>query len=377
VNRHALSTVPIDVEAAQVVPPQDTLETALAGIWRGLFEKPQIGVTQSFFELGGNSLLVAKLLLRVEQQFGKRLSLSDVFQSPTIRQLATLLANERQRRSHPAVIPLQPQGSRTPLFWVDGGPLFVPLSRSLDKDQPVLGLRVPVSEASRFRVPFRVEDGAGELVRYLREVQPAGPYYLAGLCINGLVAYEMARQLVSQGQEVALLALFDVPAPPPQQVPCADSGARLQPAKVEMLWAELLRGGIKGVPGFVQRRCKAIARRVKLLRWSVQQSLGLKLNMYRVLNDPDVVEQPASYFSKPRPYPERVTFFQSDDCQFSEATWKSVIARGWKVCRVAGGHVSMFHEEHARSAASALQACLTFSQSEASTTEATLRESHR
>jgi len=358
VNRHALSTVAIDVEAAPIVPPKDACESGLQEIWRALLKRPEIGVTRSFFDLGGNSLLVAKLLLRVEQQFGKRLSLADIFQSPTIRQLAALLADERRRQTHPAVVPLQPQGSRTPLYWVDGGPLFLPLARKFDEDQPVLGLRVPVSEAGRFRVPFRVEDGAGELVRYLLELQSAGPYYLAGLCINGLVAYEMARQLVSQGHEVALLALFDVPSPSPKQVSFADHGERLRLTKAGMLWTELLRGGIGGVPKFIQLRRKAIARQFKLLRWRVQQSLGLKLNLNKVLNDPDAVEEPASYLSKPRPYAGRVTFFQSDDWQLRNEAWESLISGGCEVHRVAGGHVSMFHEESAMSLVDKLQACL-------------------
>jgi surfactin family lipopeptide synthetase A len=377
VNRHALSTLAIDIEVTKVVPPKDDLESALVEVWSALFNKPEIGVTESFFDLGGNSLLVAKLLLRVEQQFKKRLSLAEVFQCPTIRQMAGLLAPEKQRRSHPAVVPLQPQGSRTPLYWIDGGPLFLPLARSFDKDQPVIGLRVPVSEAGRFHVPFRLEDGARELVRYLRELQPAGPYYLAGLCIDALVAYEMARQLISEGQEVALLALFDVPSPSPKQVSSADHAQERQPTKARMLWSELLRGGIGGIPKFIHLRGNAIARRFKLLRWNIQQSLGLKLNLNKILNDPDAVEEPASYLSKPRPYAGHVTFFQSDEWQHSYEAWENLISGGWEVHRVAGGHVSMFHEkQNAISLAAKLQACLSECQTEKARTDQRHR-SHR
>jgi surfactin family lipopeptide synthetase A len=364
VNRHALSTVAIEVAAEEVVPPKHALESALVEIWRDILRKTDIGVTTSFLDLGGNSLLIAKLLLRVERQFGKRLSLSDVFQSPTIRQLAALLHQQTPRPSHPGVIPLQPEGSKTPLYWVDGGPLFLPLARSFDKDQPVLGLRIPVSEAGRFRVPFRIEEGAGELVRYLLKVQPSGPYYLAGLCINGLVAYEMARQLASEGHEVTMLGLFDVPAPPPKQVSLVDSDEKPRPTKVAMLWTELLQGGIAGALGFAHRRYKAIARRFKLLRWRIQQSLGLKLNVNKILNDPDAVEEPASYLSKPRPYAGHVTFFQSDDWQLSNEGWGSLISGGSEVHRVAGGHLSMFHEENVGSVAGELQACLSACQME-------------
>lgn len=226
--------------------------------------------------------------------------------------------------------------------------MFLPLSNSVDQDQPVLGLHIPVSEARRLRVPARIEETAGELVRYVREVQPAGPYHLAGLCVSGLLAYEMARQLVSQRYEVALLALFDVPSP----------SARLQPTKVEMLWTEMLEGGVEGVPGFIHRRCHAIARQLKLFRWKIQQSLGLTVNMNKLLNDPDAIEETAAYFSKPRPYPGRVIFFRSDDWRFPEAVWKGMVTGGWHVYRVAGGHISMFHRENVGALAETLQACL-------------------
>jgi surfactin family lipopeptide synthetase A len=361
VNRHALPTVAFDVEATQVVSPKDALESKLVETWSDVLKKPQIGVTASFFDLGGNSLLVAKLLLRIEQQFGKRLSLADIFQSPTIRQLAIVLSEGEPRTGHPAVVPLQPQGSRPPLYWVDGSPIFLLAANRLGAEQPVLGLRVPASEVKRFRVPYKIEEGAAELVRHLREVQPAGPYYLAGLCINGLVAYEMARQLALDGQRVALLALLDVPAPTgrPASSPVDDQRASSRKTKMESLLSELRQGGIAGLPGFIYRRSTAVARRLKLVRWRVQQSIGLDLNRNRLLNDPDAVEEPGSYFeSKPRPYTGQVVFFQSDDWPAPNGAWDSLISGGCEVHRVAGGHMSMFHEENVGSLADTLRTCL-------------------
>jgi|HubBroStandDraft_6_1064221.scaffolds.fasta_scaffold00142_32 surfactin family lipopeptide synthetase A len=360
VNRHALPTVTFDVEATQVVSPKDALESKLVEIWSDVLKKPEIGVTASFFDLGGNSLVVAKLLLRLEQQFGKRLSLSDIFQSPTIRQLAPLLVRGRQRRDHPAVVPLQPQGSRPPLYWVDGGPIFLLVATRLGADQPVLGLRVPATEVSRFQIPYSIEEGATELVRYLREVQPAGPYYLAGFCALGLVAYEMARQLVLAGQRVALLALLDVPAPTSQPASAPPGKARASSGKTQMqsLLAELRQGGIPGLPGFVYRRSTAIARRLKLLRWRIQQSIGLDLNRNRLLNDPDIIEDPGSYFGTPRRYAGDVVFFLSDDSEPPNDAWRDLVSGGWEVHRVTGGHMSMFQEENVGSLAERLQACL-------------------
>jgi surfactin family lipopeptide synthetase A len=358
VNRHALSTVAFDVEPVQVVSPKDALESKLVEIWSDVLKKPEISVTASFLDLGGNSLLVAKLLLRVEQKFGKRLSLSDIFQSPTIRQLAILLGEGEPCRGHPAVVPLQPRGSRPPLYWVDGGPVFLPMASRLDADQPVLGLRVPASEVSRFRIPYRIEEGATELVRYLREVQPAGPYYLAGFCALGLVAYEMARQLAMDGQRVAFLALLDIPAPAVRRASAGNAPASSGKTKMQTLLAELRQGGIPGLPGFVYRRSTAIARKLKLLRWRIQQSMGVDLNRNRLLNDPDIIEDPASYFSEVRRYSGHAVFFQSDDWQSSNGAWDQLISGDCEVQHVAGGHMSMFNEENVGSLADKLRACL-------------------
>jgi thioesterase domain-containing protein len=264
---------------------------------------------------------------------------------------------QETRINHPGIIPLQPRGSRPPLYWVDAGPMFLLAADRLGPDQPVLGLHVPASDAVRFRVPYKIEEGAAELVRYLREVQPTGPYHLTGLCIAGLIAYEMARQLVADGHEVALLAVFDVPGPNDEAL--QGDGAQAHPrSKANLLLDELWRGGISGLPGFARRRSTAIARRLKLRRWKIQQAVGLKINRNRLLNDPDAIEEAASYFSIPRPYSGRIAFLQSDDWGGPNQAWIELLSGVWEVHRVSGGHISMFNDEHVDSVVRSLRICL-------------------
>jgi len=127
VDRHALPNASPTV-ASEVVQPNNAFESDLMEIWEAVLDKRGISVTENFFDLGGHSLLVAKLLLRIEQRFEKRLSMAHVFQAPTIRQLATLLDGHGDVLHNPAVVPIQPKGSKPPLFWVRGGPLFLPLA---------------------------------------------------------------------------------------------------------------------------------------------------------------------------------------------------------------------------------------------------------
>ncbi len=267
---------------------------------------------------------------------------------------------------HPGFAPLQPQGTRPPLFWVDAGPLFLLTANRLGPNQPVLGLRIPTSEAARFHVPYKIEEGAGELVRYLRDLQPSGPYYLAGLCVAGITAYEMARQLLATGQRVALLAVFNVPGPDDRNTFYESRFSSARPkTKVELLLSELWQGGVTGFPRFAYRRSTAIARRLKLLRWRAQQAMGVEVNRNRLLNDPDAIENTASYFSIPRHYTGHVVFLQSDDWAGPNEAWRALLRGGFEVHRVSGGHLSMFDEQHVDSVVNCLQQCLARSQSRA------------
>src|SRR5262249_21396628 len=156
-----------------------------------------IGVEQNFFDLGGHSLLAAKLIATIERTTGERLSLSDVFRAPTVAQMAALLHQQEQAQEVSGIIPIQPHGTKPPLFWIRGAALFLSLARRLGSDQPSYGLHLPTAEASLLPRHCTLEEIAAAFVRKMRQVQPEGPYHLAGLCVNGVLAYEMARQITA------------------------------------------------------------------------------------------------------------------------------------------------------------------------------------
>ncbi len=162
IDRHAL-VLPVQgaVVSAHFEPSSNPLEAKLVKIWESVLNKQRIGVTDNFFDLGGHSLLVAKLLLRIEQRFGKRLSLANVFQAPTVRQLAAMLDGQTDSLHHPAVVPIQPLGSRPPLYWVRGGSLFCLWLNAWG----LINLcwrcifRFPTPAACRFRISSRTSPG--------------------------------------------------------------------------------------------------------------------------------------------------------------------------------------------------------------------------
>lgn len=360
VDRRAL---PSPKSSAGVVQDSATgpVETKLVEIFQNVLGKHPVGTTQNFFDLGGHSLLVARLLLLIEQTFHKKLSLSDVFQAPTIKELAALLANHSTARSHGAIVPIQPAGSKTPLFWVRGGALYFALSRRLGTNQPLLGLHLPAEDAAHLPVPYKLEDIAAAMIERMREAQPVGPYKLAGLCVNGVIAYEMARQLRADGEEVSLLALFDAQNPAYYRDFSYESRGTLLWKKARYHLANLHHSSLRGLPGFVRDRLTGVGRRLSVMRWRTYYAFGLPVD-HSHLENLDTIVHPASYVYQPQPYPGHVVFFQSIDWpkghywEFHEG-WNRLVG-GMEIYRIRGGHESMFYDENVDLVAESLQACL-------------------
>ncbi len=192
--------------------PRSQAEQALAAIWAQVLGLERVGVEDNFFELGGHSLLAIRLFAAIEAELGKRLPLAALFEGPSIARLAELLSRDGWVPPWSPLVPIQPEGSRPPLFCIHGGGSQVLIYRNLavrlGREQPLYGLQ-PVGLDGRQPGLERVEDMAATYLQAIRTRQPCGPYYLAGLSFGGVVAFEMAQQLRAQGQEVALLALFD------------------------------------------------------------------------------------------------------------------------------------------------------------------------
>ncbi len=194
--------------------PSGDLEVQMASIWREVLEVDRVGRNESFFDLGGHSLLAVKLINRLNRECGVYIPLGAVFQTPTIEELAALVDAEWRHRE-PSVILLEAGGTSTPLFCICGIHLYSELARHLAADRTIYGVFVPV-EAELFNgqaAKLTVEDLAAEYVRAIRSTQPAGPYCLTGVSFGGVLAYEIARQLTLQGDEVRFLALLDTLLP--------------------------------------------------------------------------------------------------------------------------------------------------------------------
>ena len=206
--------------AREFIAPREGTEKKLAAIWEKILGVQPVGAEDNFFDLGGHSLLAVRLFSEIEAAFQRKLPLATLFRAPTVAGIARLLGEaEKQEQTWSTIVEIQPEGSRPPFFWIhslggDGGGGFFyyrKLAELLGPDQPSFGIRSP-------REPFhQIEEMARFYVSEIRKAQPRGPYSLGGFCFGGIVAYEMARQLAEEGEEVGVLALLESSAPNVEQ----------------------------------------------------------------------------------------------------------------------------------------------------------------
>lgn len=207
--------------AESCAAPRTEMERKLVEIFSKVLSIQQVGIHDDFFDLGGDSLTALEAVSLIEREFKADLPVRLLFQAQTASNIAAILGAtngiEPAQSSHsqPTLIPIQPNGSRCPLFCVARpnvnslGYLF--LSRQLGPNQPVYGLQKELQEDPEVDFTHeQIETTAAEYIREMRSVQPRGPYLLIGQCQGAYIAFEMARQLEDQGERLGLLGMLDV-----------------------------------------------------------------------------------------------------------------------------------------------------------------------
>jgi amino acid adenylation domain-containing protein len=215
VDRRALKAPAHTSNSDRFIEVRNQLELKLLQIWSNILKIDKIGVQDNFFDLGGHSLLAPYLMTKIKQQIGKDIPVKDLFQNPTIEQLAAIIQKESSDSFPSCLVAIQPNGSNLPFFCVPGAGgrpfYFYHLGRCLGDDQPLYSFENNLYQ--ELGAITHIEDMASIYIEAMQAVQPQGPYFLGGHSYGGNVAFEMAQQLHKQGQEVALLAIVDSSAP--------------------------------------------------------------------------------------------------------------------------------------------------------------------
>ncbi|GAA3212009.1 amino acid adenylation domain-containing protein [Actinocorallia longicatena] len=202
-----------DFGAAAGRDPEGPEEERLARLFAQALGLPKVAADVSFFDLGGDSI-VAMRLVGLARQDGIELSPREVFTHQTVEALVGARGGpEDQELGLGVLLPIRASGSGAPLFCVHpAGGLAWPyfgLLRHLPPGRPVYGLQARGFLDPDEALHDSVETAARDHVAQIRSVQPHGPYHLAGYSLGGLIAFETARRLQAEGEEVGLLMLID------------------------------------------------------------------------------------------------------------------------------------------------------------------------
>jgi amino acid adenylation domain-containing protein len=344
--------------------PRGALELKMLAIWEELLGVQGIGVRDSFFDVGGHSLLALKLFDRIERAFGVKLPVASLFQAPTVAQLAELLRLEGWAPSWSSLVPIQTGGTRPPFFCVHavGGNVlnYRLLSRHLGDQQPFYGLQargLGGNEAPH----ATVEEMATGYIHEMRQEQPHGPYLLGGASSGGVVAYEMAQQLRTAGERVAALVMMDtyLVGPKPARVvqvleasPLHHSGMLLDyhlghlllrtPREGLAYLSKRLRARLGGVAGPI---AEAIEAATPAVRHVIESNLHA-LAVYA-----------------PRPYPGTAVMLLSRDepdraFYDGRLAWADLLGEGLILRFIPGSHENMLDEPQVAGVAAVLACCL-------------------
>jgi amino acid adenylation domain-containing protein len=385
VDRNALPAPEQNRNGSQegFVPPRDDWELRLTQVWEEILDTHPIGVRDNFFDLGGHSLLAVRLMFQLHKLSGRELPLALLFERPTIEELAQVL-REHISISVSSLVPIQPSGTTLPLFFVHahgGGAIaYYALAQQLGRKQPFYGLEAPGLDGQR--EPFsEIPEMASHYIRELRRIQPQGPYQIGGHSFGGLVAFEMARQLASDGSQVSMLAILDTAAPVAGNTPFdandffSDSDDATALVEMAGLIERVVRKSLGvsrdelGLLG-AEERLNYFLDRLKMVDFV---SPGAELSHIRGFLSVHKASSQASrkYVSEAKRYSGSMTLLLSHDvaaCDFraqnrrlrDDATlgWSELVSGTIETHTVPGDHITMLNPPNVETLALKLSACI-------------------
>ena len=331
------------------VAPRNVAERKIAQLFAQVLAIDRVGVTEDFFDLGGDSLLAAQLLLGIERALQRKCPLKILLEASTVERLASRLAEGEV--ATPEVLEIQPNGRRPPFFLVAPYPLHRLLAKGLGDDQPLLGLPLP----EELPESLQTESLARVLLQTMKNYQPRGPYTIGGSCALGSIAFEMAQQLTDQGDAVSRVILLDAFCPgtdwraeaPKRRGKSLREHLRTLPYR----WQSFTQLSAKQKFGHFSWRVREILHRGAQAMQRQFWWLGLceqpeapHLDIYRRARI-------QSQHYRVRPYTGRLALFRAEMglirlARRSDFGWGEVARGGLDICDVPGDHESMFMKPH-------------------------------
>jgi len=356
------------VAAGSFIAPNGEMESKLAAIWESVIGRNHIGRESDFFAVGGTSLNALSVMERVYRDFGVKLPLGVMFESPRLSEFATRIEiAELEPASHSPITCIQPEGDGTPLFLLhggDGGALFYRcLLPKLGRAHPVWVIESPgITEDAWILKRHSIESCAAEYLKLIRSVHPNGPVIVGGYSYGGVVAHEMCQLLSEEGSEAEMLLLFDTenPADGPREYSLTEriaAGWRLGGSglgsKIKHLanrFTEGLRS--KGKHDAVVSEVRKLTEESRVANTAEKRTAQIHETHVDALNawEPDFYDGPALLF--------RTDAISDKYERTGDYNWRTTTP-SLKIVRVGGDHLVLFEEPWVSVLAERLRAELT------------------
>ena len=311
------------------------LESDLTGLWEDTFGFSPIGPHDDFFELGGNSLHAASLIAKIRTLTGCDLPIASFLRAPTIERLAEMI---RAGEAATSGLVILREGNRDrPLFIAHsvGGTVLElwALAREMDCDCAVYGIQARGLREGEV-ANSRVEDMAVDYIEQIRSVQPRGPYALAGFSFGGLLAFEMAQQLLQGGEKVELVALVDSQVD--EQCLTFPAWLAHQRSRAALELREIRARPWRQSLSYIFAKATHFADRLRIVAGKAPKRSGFDEQTFGELTLPPYLRQivaglrvaMAAY--RPKPYAGKVTFFQS---AIRNPRWPNPLGVWKRVCQ--------------------------------------------
>ncbi len=340
--------------AVEPTPPSNAAQRRVATIWESILDRTSIGVHDDFFALGGHSLAALRIISRLNQEFGTTLTVSVLFEAPTIAALTPALTSGDNGPASPLVSMRARSGAATSVVVVHavGGSVlgYSELVRGLAPDVAVYGLEAPGLHSAETPVAS-IPQLAAHYIGALRERGSTDGLILLGWSMGGAVAYEMAAQLAAAGTQPTPLILLDTVLPTGTPSP--------DPVAVLEEYAQFLAdaGGAPDELRLPPRSRLADARGVEhLWRWARDCGLlGDEIDLTRLRWSLDVFRANVAALDGYRPAPAvSPALYLASSPQgrtIGSARWRDLLGPGTVVREVGGGHYGMLAAPHHRQVA--------------------------
>jgi acetoacetyl-CoA synthetase len=353
--RRAVAEVEAELAARQAgaLAKGGSTSEKVRAIWEAVLGIQDLGEGEDFFALGGTSLQAVRVFTAIRERLGVELPLSVLIEAPTVAELAAVV--DDPGKHFDPLVPMRSGEDGPPLFLVHsiwGDVLGMrQIAVAMRTDIPVYGLRARGLQGEE---PQRsVEEMAASYVGTIRGLQPQGPYRVAGHSFGGLLAFEIARLLSEEGEEIDWLGMIDAELSTAAHLPARRLAHRV--ALPFHLGRAVLRSpraaaraGLRVIPNLLRRGFSRLHRDAALAESEATWMEGASAAHQRLAAH--FLQLAAAY--RPRPYRGSMTYFLPTVRRFHLfadplPVWRRVTAGKIEIERVPGPHVGMVSGESA------------------------------